>query len=36
MLRGVEHFFRGFGGELKPLHQVWKYNSPLLRLLKRG
>jgi lipid II:glycine glycyltransferase (peptidoglycan interpeptide bridge formation enzyme) len=24
MLKGVENFFRGFGGDLMPYHQVWK------------
>ncbi|WP_235299330.1 GNAT family N-acetyltransferase [Portibacter marinus] len=33
MLPGVERFFRGFGGEQVPYHQITKINHPLLKIL---
>ncbi len=33
MLQGVETFFRGFNGELKPYFSVWQYKSRFLELL---
>ena len=33
MLPGVEAFFRGFNGELKPYFTVWKYGNRLLSFI---
>lgn len=33
MLQGVEAFFRGFNGELKPYFTVWKYGNRLLSFI---
>ena len=33
MLRGVEPFFRGFGGELTPYFRVYKFANKLLEHL---
>jgi len=30
MIKEIEHFFRGFGGEWTPHSRIWKFNSPIL------
>ena len=30
MIKEIEHFFRGFGGEWTPHSRIWKFNNPIL------